>query len=138
VIGTSHYPVIVVVWVLAVAFLLYRETKDLPRMIRSLRHGRRAPGRIIRDEREYLAITYRFYPVIIFRDDTGQAYETTLRHQKRSYIPWPQQEVKIAYLPADPKATAVLVGFRYYLPTVVTLFLLLVLMSIAPVAVFWI
>lgn len=47
------------------------------------------------------------------------------------------EDVEIAYLPDDPKGTAILVGFRYYLPSAANAVFFIALTSAIPALLIW-
>jgi hypothetical protein len=120
-----------------VAVVLWIVLKDVPRVVRSLRVGRRVKGQIIRDHTLPFRYSLLHFPVVMFRDETGAPHEVKTRYQKKTSVREQMGEVEVAFLPEDPARTAVLVGLRFYLPTIGDALFFLVLASAVPVMALW-
>ena len=122
---------------LAIGVVIWISTKDIPRVLRSLRRGRRVQGRIIRDEIVPFRYSAFHFPVVLFRDESGSLHEVKTRYHRETSAREQMEDVEIAYLPEDPKGTAVLVCLRYYLPTAANAAFFLALTSAIPALLFW-
>ena len=95
-------------------------------------------GRITHDHIIRFRYSAFHYPVVVFVDDAGISHEVKIRYHRKPHAREQLNNVEIAYLRENPEDTAILVGFRYYLPTAFTALYFLTLTSLFPALLFWI
>jgi len=115
-----------VLWLLPVSaaviglFLL----RDILRAVRLARHGRRAAGRIIREELKFIRYSHAHLPVVRFQDEMGTVHEFRSRWARKTSFREQGEEVTVAYDPKSPEASAVILSASHFGPTIVSFALL--------------
>lgn len=102
-----------------VVSVLWITLKDFPRVFRSLSKGLRTNGQILRDDEVYSKLRIQHFPVIGFKDERGKLYEVKTRYMRKPSVQEQLRNVEVSYMAVDPQNTAVLVGMRFYLPTLI-------------------
>lgn len=133
----SAFIYIVVMSAVAIAAILGIALRDVPRVVRSLRKGRRVRARVVQDEGVSVGYGRMYFPVVVFRDESGVEREVKTRYPQMA-PPWERaDEVTIAYLPGDPEGTTVLVGLRPYRLMVLEAVMFLAITGAIPVMLWW-
>ncbi len=115
----NYFDVLLYASLVAMIVLAWLALKDVPRIVRVLRKGRRTRGQIIRDHAVPTGKGALCYPVFTFQDESGIVHEVISRHQKENSFREQMTEVEVAYDPSAPANSALLVGFRFYRHTAI-------------------
>jgi hypothetical protein len=100
------------------AVILLVALKDIPRVLRLAKHGKRTTGKIVRDHTVVVKGGLLHFPVVHFKDDSGFVHEFQSRYQKESSLRDHMSEVVVAYDPNNPKEAEILEA-RHFYPSVV-------------------
>lgn len=133
----SAFIYLVVMSAVAIAVILGIALRDVPRVVRSLRKGRRVRARVVRDEGVSVGYGKMYFPVVAFHDEAGVAHTVKTRYPQLT-PPWERAgEVTVAYLPRNPADTAVLVGARHYRLMMLEAAMFLAMAGAIPVMLWW-
>jgi hypothetical protein len=123
--------IVLVAGVAACAVIVFIVLKDIPRVLRLARHGKRTTGKIVRDHTIMVKGGLVHFPVVHFKDDFGFIHEFQSHYQKKSSMRDHMSDVVVAYDPKNPTVAEVLEA-RHFYPSIIQVLVFLALAAGIP------
>jgi hypothetical protein len=113
------------------AVILFIAFKDIRRVLRLAKQGKRTTGKIVRDHTINVKGGLIHFPVVHFKDDSGFVHEFQSRYQKKSSLQDYRSDIVVVYDPKNPKDSEVLEA-RHFYPSIIQVLVFLAIAAGIP------